>query len=492
MTELPVRIISRDQTLGSSPAVLAPIAGFNGMLTWPDDLLKGNRSTKDTPVYEEVEEMLKVLWTSAQSFFGLRPKVLRTLAQSFFGLQTLDEENLDLDLEGSKRFQEPEEEKKYRSSSEESSNESSSEFSDSSSSSNSSSSFEAYSSSDKGFDKWKKKKHSTKKSKSASSKEDKSSKKASTSKGVSEGGLISKEKRGLDGKVDDLANQLKALSVHFAGLPSDRRKVPSNRAHVWCLRCKHLGHAPTECPIWHPQGQMVDEELGDQYGSSLDQHVEFFYEEAPNLVYQISAGSRNLHGRPTPSLARPADQNSGAEAASRLAMIYEKEGEEGTADETKKTKQEFSKSGVSSEQDSDYKRDHLKLFFPKINEKVKKQLQELETLEHAKALSNDLQIIRSRAAEEEEKVKVTPSEALISFDIKRDVKDCPVTATVGQMIKDNSLYRRQLKEMLARKQRRKGSGVNIMIEAIAYQLGFTQLEPTARTMRLANGARMFE
>lgn len=134
-------------------------------------------------------------------------------------------------------------------------------------------------------------------------------------------GLSSKEKKGLDGKVYDLANQLKALSVHFAGLPSNRRKVPISRAHVWCVRCKQLHHASNECPTWHPQVQMVDEELVDQYGSSLGEQVEFFYEESPNLVYQISAGPRNLHGRPTPSLARPADQNSGAGAASRLAMI---------------------------------------------------------------------------------------------------------------------------------------------------------------------------
>ncbi|OAE22746.1 hypothetical protein AXG93_2035s1280 [Marchantia polymorpha subsp. ruderalis] len=168
-------------------------------------------------------------------------------------------------------------------------------FSDSSSSSDSSSDFEAFSSLDKGFDKWKKKKQSTKKSKSASSKEDKSSKKFSTSKGLSGCGLIRKEKKGLDGKMNDLANQLKVLSVHFAGLPSNRMKPPISQAHVWCVRCKQLGHAPNECSTWHPQVQMPDEELVDQYGLSLGEHVEFFYEEASNLVYQVSTGTHNLH-----------------------------------------------------------------------------------------------------------------------------------------------------------------------------------------------------
>ncbi|PTQ47547.1 hypothetical protein MARPO_0007s0008, partial [Marchantia polymorpha] len=60
MSELPVRFISQDRPLGSSPAVLASIAGFNGVLTWPDDLLEGNRSAEDAPVYEEVEEMVSL------------------------------------------------------------------------------------------------------------------------------------------------------------------------------------------------------------------------------------------------------------------------------------------------------------------------------------------------------------------------------------------------------------------------------------------------
>lgn len=120
--------------------------------------------------------------------------------------------------------------------------------------------------------------------------------------------------------MNDLANQLKALSVHFAGLPSNRMKPPMSQAHVWCVHCKQLGHAPNECSTWHPQVQMADEELVDQYGLSLGEHVEFFYEEAPNLVYQVSTGTHNLHRSPTPSLARPADQNSGAGAA-RLTMV---------------------------------------------------------------------------------------------------------------------------------------------------------------------------
>ncbi len=37
--------------------MLASIAGFSGVVTWPCDLLEGNISAIDIPVYEDVEEV---------------------------------------------------------------------------------------------------------------------------------------------------------------------------------------------------------------------------------------------------------------------------------------------------------------------------------------------------------------------------------------------------------------------------------------------------
>ncbi|PTQ47194.1 hypothetical protein MARPO_0008s0049 [Marchantia polymorpha] len=78
LSELPVRFISRDRPLGSSSAVLASVAGFSGVLTWPDDLLEGNMSADDTSLYEDVEEVVSFtsavtspldvpLWSSCQA-----------------------------------------------------------------------------------------------------------------------------------------------------------------------------------------------------------------------------------------------------------------------------------------------------------------------------------------------------------------------------------------------------------------------------------------
>lgn len=53
-----MRSILRAQPLGSSSVVLASTAGFSGVLTWPNDLLEGNMSAEDTPVHEDVEEVV--------------------------------------------------------------------------------------------------------------------------------------------------------------------------------------------------------------------------------------------------------------------------------------------------------------------------------------------------------------------------------------------------------------------------------------------------
>jgi hypothetical protein len=37
--------------------VLASVVGFNGVVTWPSDLLEGNISSIDTLVYEDIEEV---------------------------------------------------------------------------------------------------------------------------------------------------------------------------------------------------------------------------------------------------------------------------------------------------------------------------------------------------------------------------------------------------------------------------------------------------
>jgi hypothetical protein len=47
--------------------VLASVVGFSGVVTWPNDLLEGNISAIDTPVYEDIEEVYSFVATVSSS-----------------------------------------------------------------------------------------------------------------------------------------------------------------------------------------------------------------------------------------------------------------------------------------------------------------------------------------------------------------------------------------------------------------------------------------
>ncbi|CAM6084973.1 unnamed protein product [Calypogeia fissa] len=231
------------------------------------------------------------------------------------------------------------------------------------------------------------------------------------------------------------------------------------------------------------------------------------------------------------------EEDSCYKVSTRSKNRHENKKEKRETKEKKKAKKEVTfdiPPEVPPDQDSDYHQNHPKLFYSKVNVEVKRQLEELEALEIQENQRKDLERVQEIKAMEEAQVK--EDEPLVkaqpkveeTYDIKEDIRNCSVTTKVGQLLKDNPMYRRQLKEMLIGKKRRRmpkvgtdadvlmicedlgtpkmviqisgcilsyvpvdgGSGVNIMIEATAHQLGFKQFEPTARTMRLANGARV--
>ncbi len=67
MSQMLMRFISGIRLEGSPPKVLALVAGFSGVVTWPDDLLEGNISAIDTPVYEDIEEVSSFVVTMSSS-----------------------------------------------------------------------------------------------------------------------------------------------------------------------------------------------------------------------------------------------------------------------------------------------------------------------------------------------------------------------------------------------------------------------------------------
>jgi hypothetical protein len=67
MNQVLVRFIFRVQPGGLPPKVLASVVGFSGVVTWPSDLLEGNISTINTPVYKDIEEVSRFVATVSSS-----------------------------------------------------------------------------------------------------------------------------------------------------------------------------------------------------------------------------------------------------------------------------------------------------------------------------------------------------------------------------------------------------------------------------------------
>lgn len=205
---------------------------------------------------------------------------------------------------------------------------------------------------------------------------------------------------------------------------------------------------------------------------------------------------------------------------------------------------------VPPKADGDYDRDNPKWFYPKVDAAVKEQLKQVEEEEQIAALCKDLDRVNAlRDAEAKfnrlrkevatkvahvlpdilEEAEVT-NEATVQppYSIIQEIRNCPVKATVGQILDNNPKYQQQLKQMVTRCRRKwlprvaqeddvrmvckdlgapklpiqvnsclikyvpvdGGSGVNIMIDSTADQLGYHELQPTARMMRLTDRARV--
>ncbi|CAM6093962.1 unnamed protein product [Calypogeia fissa] len=458
----------------------------------------------------------------------------------------------------------------------------------------------ADSKSDPGSDRSHQKKKRHKKKKKEKTKEKFSTKKSKEKEKTSKEENVATSKvakliKGYDNKMEELAKQMKALSVHVTSTKPEQKKVSTTRAHVWCVTCGQHGLAPQECPIKRPQVRFITEEEATSlvYGVTNDSILAYYHEEAPDTVYQVAVGGACKINGQIPGIlqkpmapmviskARVARVPSDIQAVQVICYNCRKLGHysnncpkprrqgngrppqlchdrQEEQEECKKKKREGrqeaneqeEKEEVAPSQDNDYQRDNPKWFYPKVEADVKRHLEELEAKEAQTAIMKDLVIVATLRKQELEQLKPTMEvEALVpiaaketkkvdiivstggakrgGYNITQDLLNCPVTATMGQLLKDNTQYRKEVKGMLTNKRKRLpkvgsradvmtiyedlgapeissqisgcilsyvpvdgGSGVNLMIEAIAFELGYEKFEPTTRTLRMADGAKV--
>ena len=124
-------------------------------------------------------------------------------------------------------------------------------------------------------------------------------------------------------------------------------------------------------------------------------------------------------------------------------------------------------------------------------------------------------------------VVIGPEVSTSEYDIIQDIKDQKANVTIGQLLHDNITYQRLIRDAWTRKRRRKvklpsvavnfsqpedsgapevtveiegcsipevpidgGSGVNLMLEDTAFDLGFTTFEATDQVLRMADQSRV--
>jgi hypothetical protein len=124
-------------------------------------------------------------------------------------------------------------------------------------------------------------------------------------------------------------------------------------------------------------------------------------------------------------------------------------------------------------------------------------------------------------------IKSNPDIWIDEYDIIRDIKDQKANVTIGQLLHDNTNYQKQIREAWTRRRKKKfklpsvavnfsqpedsgapevtvevegcsipkvpvdgGSGVNLMLEETAFDLGYTAFEATDQVLRMADQSRV--
>ena len=139
----------------------------------------------------------------------------------------------------------------------------------------------------------------------------------------------------------------------------------------------------------------------------------------------------------------------------------------------------------------------------------------------------DSAAIRKKVSFRDEPVIINPVTHAHEYNIIQDIKDQKANATIGQLLHDNAAYQKLIRDAWTRKRKKRvklpsvavnftrpedsgapevtvevegcsiphvpvdgGSGVNLMLEDTAFDLGFTAFEATDQVLRMADQSRV--
>ena len=142
-------------------------------------------------------------------------------------------------------------------------------------------------------------------------------------------------------------------------------------------------------------------------------------------------------------------------------------------------------------------------------------------------LATDLPVSPRRVRFNDKPVFIEPEKTVNQYDILQDIKDQRANVTIGQLLDDNANYQKLIRETWTKRRKRRfklpavavnfasvedygppevtvevegctipkvlvdgGSGVNLMLEDTAFDLGFTTFETTNQVLRMADQSRV--
>ncbi len=113
---------------------------------------------------------------------------------------------------------------------------------------------------------------------------------------------------------------------------------------------------------------------------------------------------------------------------------------------------------MPTENDSNYKRNHPKWFYPQIDAEVRRQLEELEQYI---ALDKDIATLKHLITSKPKRVRfvdevnLLPKKEVEDYNLAGDILEQPINATFGQLPKQSALYRWQIREAIIGKQKKR-------------------------------------
>ncbi|CAM6101820.1 unnamed protein product [Calypogeia fissa] len=330
------------------------------------------------------------------------------------------------------------------------------------------------------------------------------------------------------------------------------RKQGDGKGARLCMICQLEGHLATSCPVVLAAKSVLSSIKGaaSKPAMGTDSTVRLISIVEADDEASEHEGETWEHAEELPSGVEEM-----VDACYKVSTRTEKRQERLKALKDKRSKKTDSDEKSSAKPNKEYDRTHPNLFFPKVTEDDKQQLEAEEKKEVEEALKKDLVIVAGlrtidilrkqladvrpepspeevKAAEEKCKARLVeleerpptprvtveqltslPTEkdgAILPFNIKKEVWNCPVHTTVGALLSNHNVYQKELKGLFVRKRRARqllsigdvvdvkmifedlgqpevclaimgcsipaspldgGSGVNVILEATVHKLG---------------------